>query len=123
MSAPNPECPGCRALQAQVSQLQALVADLQAQLAALTAQVSTLQTRLNQNSSNSSRPPSSDPPAAPTRSPKPSPSGRKQGGQPGHKGSTRFLKPTHDCHHVLSFFPEACARCLAPLPKAPNPEA
>jgi transposase len=123
MSAPNPECPGCHALQAQVTQLQALVADLQAQLAALTAQVSKLQARLNQNASNSSRPPSSDPPAAPTRPPKPSPSGRKPGGQPGHKGSTRFLKPTRDCHHVVPFFPEACARCQAPLPQAPDPQA
>jgi transposase len=120
MSAPHPECPGCRALQAQVTQLQALVAPLQAQLADLQAQVVRLQARLNQNSKNSSRPPSADPPAAPKRAPKPAPSGRKPGGQPGHPGKSRFLKPVEQCHEVLPFFPEACAHCHAPLPQQPS---
>jgi transposase len=123
MSAPNPKCLGCRALQAQVVQLQALVADLQAQLAALTAQVAQLHARLNQNSSNSSRPPSSDPPATPKRPAKPAPSGRRPGGQPGHKGTTRFLKPTVSCHDVVSFFPQICAHCQAPLPSDPFSDA
>jgi transposase len=120
MSAPHPDCPSCRALQAQVLQLQALGADFHAQLANLTAQVAQLQARLNQNSSNSSRPPSSDPPATSKPPPKPTPSGRKQGGQPGHKGTTRFLKPTQACHDVVSFFPETCTHCQAPLPPGPS---
>lgn len=116
MSAPNPECPGCRALQARLAQLEAQVVLLQSQLAKLEA-------RLNQNSQNSSRPPSTDPPSAPQRPPKPTPSGRKPGGQPGHPGKTRFLKPIEQCHEVVSFFPEACARCFAPLPQAPSGSA
>src|SRR6476620_10951817 len=103
MSAAPVECPGCRALQARIAELEARLALLEA--------------RLNQNSQNSSRPPSSDPPAAPTRSPKPTPSGRKTGGQPGHPGKTRFLKPVEQCHDVVLFFPTSCARCQAPLPQ------
>jgi transposase len=113
MSAPNPECPGCRALQVRLAQLEAQVVLLQSQLAKLEA-------RLNQNSKNSSRPPSSDPPSHSPPAEKPPPSGRKPGGQHGHKGTTRFLKPTHECQHVVSFFPATCAHCLAPLPAAPS---
>jgi hypothetical protein len=69
MSAPNPECPGCQAFQAQVAQLLRRVEELEA--------------RLNQHSANPSRPPSSDPPAAPKRPPKLVPSGRKRGGSRG----------------------------------------
>jgi transposase len=113
MSAPNPECSGCRALQARVAQLEAQVGLLQSYLAKLEA-------RLNQNSQNSSRPPSSDPPARSTPAPKYPPSGRHPGGQHGHKGTTRFLKPTHECQRVVPFFPDTCAHCLAPLPAAPS---
>jgi transposase len=120
MSAPNPECPGCRALQARVAQLEAQVGLLQSHLARLEA-------RLNQNSKNSSRPPSSDPPASdpPASSPtdKPPPSGRKPGGQQGHPGASRSLKPTHECQRVVPFFPDTCAHCLAPLPTEPSPDA
>jgi transposase len=133
MSAPNPECPGCRILQARVAQLEAQLAQLpaiEAELASLRACVAQLQAlqlqleaRLNQNSTNSSRPPSSDPPAAPKRPSKPAPSGRRPGGQPGHKGITRFLKPIEQCHELLSFFPDACAHCHAPLPQAPSGDA
>ena len=47
MSAPNPNCPGCVALLAQIAALAAQVTQLQ-------AQVTQLQARLNQNSRNSS---------------------------------------------------------------------
>jgi transposase len=133
MSVPNPECPGCRALQARVAQLEVQLAQLPAiedeltHLRACVAQLQTLQAqleaRLNQNSQNSSRPPSSDPPNAPKHPAKPAPSGRKPGAQPGHKGTTRFLKPTHACHHLVPFFPTTCAHCHAPLPEEPSPEA
>jgi transposase len=123
MSAPNPECPGCQALQARVTELEAEVAPLRAVVVQLQTRLAQLEARLNQNSTNSSRPPSSDLPATPPRPPKPKPSGRKPGGQPGHKGTTRFLKPTSDCHHVVPFFPDLCAHCHAPLPAQPSPLA
>src|SRR5262245_56061527 len=93
------------------SEARALILALRAEVQALQEQVRHLQDRLNQNSSNSSRPPSTDPPAVKRRPPRP-PSGRKTGGQPGHErqlraalppDQTEALKPTHyrRCGHAL----------------------
>ena len=57
----------------------------------LLGRLARVEERLNQTSRNSSKPPSSDPPTL-TR-PVRSPSGRKTGGQPGHPGHGRELKP------------------------------
>ena len=50
---------------------------------------------LSQNSSNSSKPPSSDGPDKNRYPQKRRPSGRKPGGQKGHKGKKRVLSQTH----------------------------
>jgi transposase len=102
MSAPNPDCPGCQMLQARVAELEARLAVLEA--------------RLSQNSSNSSRPPSSDPPSVRKPAAKPSPSGRKAGGQPGHKGTFRALKPMEAVEEIVAQIPLVCAHCHTPLP-------
>ena len=73
-----------------------------------------LEERLNQNSGNSSKPPSSDPPNAPPR-PKRTPSGRKVGGQPGHVGHTRPLKPLDQVQDVIQLRPTSCGACGALL--------
>ena len=65
-------------------------AALRVENAALQARIRELEARLGQNSANLSCPPSSDPPQAPVR-PKAPPSGRKRGGQPGHRGAFRAL--------------------------------
>src|SRR5436305_11481552 len=70
----------------------ALVQQYEQRLQALQQQVAQLTERLNQNSTNSSRPPSSDPPHVKRRPPSPS-SGRKRGGQPGHARQQRPLVP------------------------------
>jgi transposase len=80
-------------------------------VARLEAQVQELQQRLGQNSSNSSRPPSSDPPGLKRAPPRP-PSGRPPGGQPGHARCLRPLLPPTTTH-VLK--PPACRRCGHPL--------
>src|SRR5215207_2314386 len=54
----------------------------------LKAEIAELRERLGQNSSNSSRPPSTAPPSYKSKPPR-EPKGRKRGGQPGHQGSTR----------------------------------
>src|SRR3954464_3081243 len=74
-----------------------------------------LEARLGQNSSNSSRPPSSDLPQAPPR-PKMPPSGRKRGGQPGHRGMHRARLPVERVDEMVVVVPEACRHCGQPLP-------
>ena len=55
---------------------------------------------LHKNSSNSSKPPSSDPPHL--KKHKKKPSGKKQGGQPGHKGRARSLVPPERVNVVVA---------------------
>lgn len=62
------------------------------------------------NSQNSSTPPSADQPSAPERPEKP-PTGRKPGGQPGHKRNTRPLIPTENCDQVIPCRPPECRGC------------
>jgi transposase len=111
MSGPNPHCPGCVALLAQIAALAAQVTQLQ-------AQVTQLQARLNQNSRNSSRPPSADGPQHRPPPPKPPPSGRRPGGQPGHPSHPRPLKPESEVDCLVPVVPVICAHCQAVLPPA-----
>ena len=75
----------------------------------LTARISELETRLNQNSNNSSKPPSSDglnkPPAKSLRQK----TGRKPGGQVGHKG--HGLKLEREPDEVVTVNPIECDKC------------
>jgi transposase len=81
-----------------------------------------LEERLKQNSHNSSKPPSSDPPTMP-RYPKRRPSGRKVGGQPGHIGRTRLLKPLDQVQRVIELRPIRCYVCGAlMLGEDPQPQ-
>lgn len=59
-------------------------------LSTLQAQVELLQERVNLNSRNSSKPPSSDGPGAGNRAQRRA-SQRKRGAQPGHKGHSRAM--------------------------------
>lgn len=90
---------------------------LRADSAVLHERVRELEARLGQTSANSSRPPSSDPPRAPGKR-RPPPSGRKRGGQPGHRGACRALLPVEDVHEVIAVLPEACRHCGQPFPAA-----
>ena len=91
-----------------------LVMRLVEQSEQLQQRIAALEERLKQNSSNSSKPPSSDPPNAPPR-PKRTPTGRKVGGQPGHVGHTRPLKPLDQVQRVIELRPTSCGRCGALL--------
>jgi hypothetical protein len=72
--------------------------------------VNDLEARLKRNSTNSSKPPSSDPIGLKRKPPTP-PGRRKRGGQPGHRKAFRALVPperlrsSHDCK------PSSCRRC------------
>jgi transposase len=91
-------------------------AALRTEKAVLHERVRALEARLGQTSANSSRPPSSDPPQAPAR-PKAPPSGRRRGGQPGHRGVHRALLPVEQVDEVIVVVPEACRHCDQPLPE------
>ena len=82
-----------RTLRAENAALKSRVAELETRIAALEA-------RLGVNSRNSSKPPSADPPNVAAR-PKKKPSGRKPGGQPGHKGTTRSLLPPEEVDRII----------------------
>jgi len=97
-------------LEAQLAAATALIEKLTAQVVALTARVQELEARLKQNSSNSSRPPSSDPPGAFPAHPK-APSGKKRGGQPGHESHQRALLPPERVSDTHDLKPEKCRRC------------
>jgi transposase len=101
-------------LEAENAALRAEVDALRAHVQTLTAQVHTLTARLGQHSGNSHRPPSSDPPHRPRPAPSP-PSGRRPGGQPGHVGHGRLLRPPDQVDHVVAVRPVACAACGALL--------
>jgi len=85
-----------------------------AQIDRLTARVAELERRLGKDSTNSSKPPSSDHPHAKPVRPKPK-SKRSPGGQPGHPKHDRQLIPTADGHAVIPCRPAACRRCGEPL--------
>lgn len=116
MSTPNPDCPSCQRLPAQVQQLAARVAELEA--------------RPEKHSGNSSKPPSSDHPHDSKPSPDPSDGApeagaagkRARGGQPGHRGTTRVLLPVEAVQAVVPCMPTTCAHCATSLPGEAAPE-
>ena len=89
------------------------VADLRQQVAQiddLKAEIAELRERLGQNSTNSSRPPSSDPPSYKSKPPD-EPKGRRRGAQPGHQGKARTLKPVEEVDQVVELKPVSCKQC------------
>lgn len=84
----------------------------------LEARIAELEARINQNSSNSSKPPSSDPPHVKPAPPRPA-TGRRKGGQPGHPRHTR---PTLPPDEVIELRANTCTHCRTPLRgDDPNP--
>src|SRR3954447_8642620 len=76
--------------------------------------IADLEERINKNSTNSSRPPSSDPPSVKRRPPAPA-SGKKRGGQPGHRRQARPLVPPEQLRRVIDCKPPECRWCHQPL--------
>lgn len=102
----------------------ARIAELEEQVAKLTALVVELQEKLSQDSTNSNLPPSSDGPgknAAKQKRRKQRDKGRKRGGQPGHRGSSRSLLPPEKVARFVDLYPSECESCWAPLPKVEDP--
>jgi len=83
---------------------------LESQVKGLQAEVEKLKERVNKNSHNSSKPPSLDPPGMKAK-PKREKGKRPRGGQDGHQGAGRKLKPVESVDRVVISKPVACERC------------
>ncbi len=91
--------------------LPAAQAAVLAVLATLEARIAALEAQVRQNSSNSSKPPSSDPPHVKPAPPRPA-TGRRKGGQPGHPRHTRAALPPDQ---VVELRAGTCPHCQEPL--------
>jgi transposase len=108
-------------LEAAVAKREALLAEQGAKIAALTEQVAKLTELLSRNSENSHLPPSSDGPGSGGAvSGRRSKSGRKRGGQKGHRGKHRELLPPERVDTFVDLFPEVCLGCAWQLPPIPD---
>jgi transposase len=87
---------------------------LEKRLAESEQQIQELRARLDQNSTNSSRPPSTDPIGLKRKPPEP-PSRRRRGGQKGHPRRIRALVPPGRVASVTDCKPTVCRRCGHPL--------
>lgn len=88
----------------------AVIDGLERQVAELRQQVHDLEARLDQNSTNSSRPPSTDPIGVKRKPPAP-PSKKRRGGQKGHPRRMRALVPPERVASVTECKPTECRRC------------
>lgn len=91
-----------------------VIVGLEQQIVELKQQVQELKARLDQNSTNSSKPPSTDPIGVKRKPPAP-PSRKRRGGQKGHPRRMRALVPPERVASVTDCKPTQCRRCRHPL--------
>ena len=101
-------------LEERIAELEAENAALQEQVTVLAERLHELEARLAKDSHNSSKPPSSDGLARKTKSLRRR-SGKKPGGQIGHRGETLRLVAAPDA--VVEHQPALCCGCQSPLPE------
>ena len=98
------------------------ILDLAARVEQLEERLGRLEAQLRQDSRTSSKPPSTDPPK--TRAQRRAEARakakellrregeqRKAGGQPGHRGAGRELRPEDQIDEIVDHYPEACGGC------------
>ena len=101
-----------------ISVHQEAIAQRDETIQALEQRIKELEAQLNQNSRNSSRPPSSDGPKKP-RTNKGGKKEKKPGGQPGHKGTTLKMAPSEEAQ-IENHYPASCSGCGADLSSQPS---
>ena len=118
MVLPAEICELIEALRREVAELRRENEALRADNAALRAEVAELRRQLGMDSSNSSKPPLSDGLKKKSRIPGSlrGRSGKKSGGQAGHKGDT--LRQAEAPDRVVRHEAQACSRCRADLTAA-----
>jgi transposase len=83
----------------------------QAHIQQLLQRVEDLERKLDMHSGNSNKPPSSDPPWNHSHRSGKTKAKRKRGGQPGHKGHYRELRPSSEADNIVVQKPTHCCRC------------
>lgn len=107
------QAPEIEQLKEENERLRRQLADAEKRIADLERQLALRQ----QNSTTSSKPPSSDGVAGRQRvRGRRKKSRRKPGGQPGHPGHCRLLVPLEQVQEVVEVFPDACRHCHHGLP-------
>jgi transposase len=107
----------------QLAEREKQIADGEKQIADAEKQIADLERQLagrKKNSTNSSKPPSSDGLAGeqrPRRRKGKSKSKRKPGGQPGHRGHHRRLVPATELSAIKVLLPQQCQHCSGSLPQ------
>ena len=104
----------------EIAEQKRQIADAEKQIADAEKQIADLERQLalrKQNSTNSSKPPSSDGLAGePRERGRRKKSRRKVGGQPGHRGAHRPLVPVERVDQIQPVLPEQCRHCGHALP-------
>jgi transposase len=95
----------------RIGQLLKRIGQLKERNAQLEEENAQLRERLGQNSTNSSKPPSEDPPGTVRLHKKKKRRGRRPGGQPGHPKHERVLVPSEQVQRVVEVLPERCKKC------------
>lgn len=90
-------------------------------LCELKARLMVLEERVNLNSNNSSKPPSSDGPGRGNRAQRRT-SERKRGAQPGHKGHSRATLDEREVDRLVDCKPEAVCECGGPVALTDAPQ-
>jgi transposase len=97
-------------MQQVVPQLQKQIEQQQERIEQQQKRISQLEEQIGKTSRNSSKPPSSDPPNVKKPPPK-AKRKRQHGGQPGHKGYGRNLKPPEEVTRFVVSKPSQCQQC------------
>ena len=100
----------------KVSLLIAQLREKEALLAEKESRIKELERQIKKNSQNSSKPPSSNGVRKPAPKSLRTPSGKKPGGQPGHKGDTRLAVETPDTVVNLPVTRCSCGEDLSRVP-------
>ena len=97
-------------LLAEIAELRKIIKKQAAVIEKQGAEIERLKARKPSTFRNSSKPPSTDGPWSKRISRK-KPSGKKRGGQPGHKGAQRYPALPDDMDEVHVFRPDSCSEC------------
>ena len=104
-----------------IAQLPQTVAECHAVIALLMERVKLLEERVNLDSNNSSKPPSSNGPGQMNRVQRRA-SERKRGAQPGHKGHSRAMLDESEVDRLVDCKPEAVCDCGGQVELAGSPQ-